>query len=264
MSSDQYFRADGARLRYRDEGTGPAIVLVHGWTLDLEMWNPQAETLQANFRIIRFDRRGFGLSSGSPDLLQDTTDIVSLCRHLGVGPVGCVGMSQGARVVLYLVHREPQLLDRFVLDGPPDLTATVDSEPDLEYAELGALARNEGLEAFRREWGRHPLTALETGDPARHRLLGRMIARYRGWDLLSDPRTQIQPSTKLAFASIAQPALVLNGALDTRARLRAGEALAMALPRCERAIVPLARHLANLDNPTEYNSLLLRFFLPSA
>jgi pimeloyl-ACP methyl ester carboxylesterase len=54
--------------------------------------------------------------------------------------------------------------------------------------------------------------------------------------------------------------LVLNGALDTPVRLRAGEALARSLPHCERELVPLARHLSNLDNPDAYNSLLLSFF----
>jgi 3-oxoadipate enol-lactonase len=261
MSSDQYFLTDGARLRYRDEGAGPAIVLLHGWTLDLEMWDPQAEGLQANFRVIRFDRRGFGLSSGSPDLLHDANDIVALCRHLGTGRVGCIGMSQSTRVVLSLARLHPQLLGCLVLDGPPNLTAAAPSGPDdLDYTALRAVARNEGLEAFRHEWRRHALTALETADPATHQLLERMIARYRGWDLLSEERTPNQATIDFALAEIRQPALVLNGALDSPARLRAGEALAQALPRAQRAIVPRSRHLANLDNPTEYNSLLVRFF----
>ena len=42
-AADRYFTADGARLRYRDEGSGPALLLVHGWTLDLEMWDALTE-----------------------------------------------------------------------------------------------------------------------------------------------------------------------------------------------------------------------------
>ncbi len=37
-SPDHYLTVEGVRLRYRDEGQGPAVLLVHGWTLDLEMW----------------------------------------------------------------------------------------------------------------------------------------------------------------------------------------------------------------------------------
>jgi pimeloyl-ACP methyl ester carboxylesterase len=270
MSCDQYFLCDGARLRYRDEGTGPAVVLVHGWTLDLEMWDPQVDSLRAHFRIIRFDRRGFGLSSGSTDLSQDATDLISLCHHLHAGPIGCVGMSQGARVVLALARLQPQLLARLVLDGPPELVVTPDrGTDDLNYAQLKALAQNQGLEEFRRVWARHPLTALETSDRGRHELLQRMIARYRGGDLLSssDTRTHssshTDSSSEFIPAAITQPALVLNGALDTPGRLHAAETLARALPNCERAIVPAGRHLANLDNPSAYNSLLLQFFSAS-
>src|SRR5205807_401493 len=50
---DRYLCADGARLRYRDEGEGPPVVLVHGWTLDLEMWDPQVDALRPPFRRVR-------------------------------------------------------------------------------------------------------------------------------------------------------------------------------------------------------------------
>jgi len=271
MSTDLHFHTEGARLRYRDAGAGPAIVLVHGWTLDLEMWNPQAAALAKHFRIIRFDRRGFGLSSGFPGLWQDALDLMALCHHLHVRPAGCVGMSQGARVVLLLAQREPQFLQRFVLDGPPAIETIPGAAPgapgaavnaDLDYASLKALAQNEGLQAFRREWSRHPLTRLETPDPAQQQLLARVLERYPGCDLLSNSELQ-PPLLDCAPRLIAQPSMVLNGALDIPAKLRAGEALAQALPDCERVLVARARHMANLDNPAEYNSILLRFFSQS-
>ena len=259
MSPDRYFAADGARLRYRDEGTGPPLVFVHGWTLDLEMWNFQAHSLQQHFRIIRFDRRGFGLSSGEPTLNQDVADTIALCRHLNTGPIGCVGMSQGARVVLRLAQLDPRLLDCFVLDGPPEMTPDCGSG-DLDYAGLKTLAQSAGLPAFRREWARHPLVTLATVEPAAHQLLEQMIARYPGRDLLSTANGPPAISNDPKPAALTQAALVLNGELDTPTRLRAGQQIAGSLPRGERMFVPGARHLCNLDNPDAYNSLLLHFF----
>ncbi|HEV7445203.1 MAG TPA: alpha/beta fold hydrolase, partial [Steroidobacteraceae bacterium] len=66
MDNDRFLEMTDARLRYRDEGTGPAILLIHGWSLDLDMWEPQVGDLSRSFRLIRFDRRGYGLSSGKP------------------------------------------------------------------------------------------------------------------------------------------------------------------------------------------------------
>jgi pimeloyl-ACP methyl ester carboxylesterase len=95
-------------------------------------------------------------------------------------------------------------------------------------------------------------------------LLRQMIDRYPGSDLLSAsrPSRAAEPLGEHSFTQPwpTQPGLVVNGAMDTDARLRAGEALARALPNCQRAVVPRARHLANLDNPDRYNSLLLHFF----
>jgi pimeloyl-ACP methyl ester carboxylesterase len=55
------------------------------------------------------------------------------------------------------------------------------------------------------------------------------------------------------------PALVLNGEFDLESRRLAGEALSRVLPRAERQIISGAGHLANLDNPQNYNDVLRRF-----
>ena len=261
MSPDQYFVTDGIRLRYRDEGTGPGVLFVHGWALDLNMWDLQADALKHHFRVIRVDRRGFGLSSGRPALLQDAADLIELCGYLKVRPVGCVGMSQGARVALQLSAMAPQLAACLVLDGPPHVSPSPETLPDdINFPQWKKLARTEGMEAFRRQWAGHPLISLETADPSPRQLVDQMIARYSGADLLEDSATEVPTAPGFTLNAILQPVLVLNGASDTPTRLRAGEALAQSLPCGTRAIVPAARHLANLDNPAAYNTLLLRFF----
>src|SRR5205823_5938890 len=94
---DQYLMVEDAGLRFRDEGAGPAVILLHGWTLDLEMWDPQVARLRQEFRLVRVDRRGHGFSSGTPSTARDATDVTALCHHLGLTRVAAIGMSQGAR-----------------------------------------------------------------------------------------------------------------------------------------------------------------------
>src|SRR5476651_2094219 len=98
--NERFMPAPGARLRFRDEGHGFPIVFIHGWTLDLEMWNPQATALRDTFRIVRMDRRGFGASEGTGSLLCDVQDLANLLDYLGLERVALVGMSQGARVAI--------------------------------------------------------------------------------------------------------------------------------------------------------------------
>src|SRR5499427_10094023 len=92
-AADLFAVVNGARLRFRDEGRGPAVLLVHGWTLDLEMWDPQVSALRDRFRLIRLDRRGHGLSDGVPAPQQDSEDLGALCKHLGLTRVAVLGMS---------------------------------------------------------------------------------------------------------------------------------------------------------------------------
>src|SRR5688572_27930075 len=152
----------GARLRYRDDGAGRALVLVHGWTLDLDVWEPQA-ALAAEMRVVRYDRRGFGLSTGQPSAESDVADLRALLDALGVVSPLLVGMSQGARVVLEFAARHPGVARGLVLDGPPPLATS--GEPgadvsDLPMATFRQVAAQEGLEMFRRLWSAHPLTQL--------------------------------------------------------------------------------------------------------
>src|SRR5215470_18396677 len=114
-AADRFLTIDGARLRYRDEGRGPVVLLLHGWTLDLQMWDPQVVALHDAFRLIRLDRRGHGLSQGASGTRQDAEDLLALCRHLALTRVALIGMSQGARRALEFAARAPVQVSALIL-----------------------------------------------------------------------------------------------------------------------------------------------------
>jgi pimeloyl-ACP methyl ester carboxylesterase len=266
-TQDLYLPLAGARLRYRDQGRGPAVLLIHGWTLDLDMWEPQVAQLRDSFRLVRFDRRGFGLSSGNASLAADVADALELCDALRLERLACLGMSQGARVALRLCQRSPERLSCLILDGPPRALAPAahregEDVPVREYRRL--IARGD-IDSFRRRWASHPLMRLETRSAEARALLERMAARYRGGDLLSEAA---QPSVQSASEELAErdlesspgiPTLIVTGEHELPARVRAADALAQHLPLAERASIAAARHLPNLDNPSSYNAVLRAF-----
>jgi pimeloyl-ACP methyl ester carboxylesterase len=247
----------GARLRYRDEGAGRAVVFVHGWTLDLDVWEPQTP-LAAELRVVRHDRRGFGLSSGMPSLAADVDDLRALLHTLALQAPLLVGMSQGARVVLEFVALHPDVASGLILDGPPPLAATGSEDPDLPMDAFRELAAKDGVDAFRRRWSTHPLTQLHTGDADKHALLARVLARYPGHDLTGAEVTRETIDAAL-LARVRTPTLIVNGARDTETRRRAGLALCAALPSAEHVTLPQAGHLPNLDTPFAYNQIVSGF-----
>jgi len=255
---DELIEGRGARLRVRTAGKGPAVLLIHGWTLDLDMWTPQFATLTNRYRLIAFDRRGFGLSTGAPGIEHDLADIEQLLAELSLEQIAIVGMSQGARVALRWAMRFQHRTTCLVLDGPPrDLLAVGRPDGEIMLSVYRQLVRGEGIEAFRRQWLEHPLMRLHTHDVRARTLLREMVNRYPGHDLLADDTERLSSVGDLSRLDL--PVLIINGEHDSDARIGAGTDLARALPDARLAVIPAAGHLSNLDNPGAYNAALGEF-----
>ena len=259
-NTDQYLSLDDVRIRFRDEGSGPVVVMVHGWTLDLQMWDPQVAGMRDSFRIIRLDRRGFGLSSGRPSPMDDISDIARLCKYLELRRVALVGMSQGVRAALGFAAIASPMISCLILDGPPEIGRKAPAgEDDIPIDYYRTLIRTDGIDAFRREWTAHPLVALSTKDLGVRALLQGMISRYPGKDL-ADPAPNAEPrSIAEPIDSLHVPMLLITGEYETEQRTQAANDLAAGSPEAVRAVIRGAGHLSNLDNPSEYNAILSAF-----
>jgi non-heme chloroperoxidase len=86
-------------LYYEDHGSGPAVLLVHGWPLDSRSWEPQLHPLlAAGYRVVTYDRRGFGRSSRPTvgyDFNTMADDLDVLLTQLDLRDVTIVGFSLG-------------------------------------------------------------------------------------------------------------------------------------------------------------------------
>lgn len=254
---ETYLDSAGVRLRYRDEGHGPPLILLHGWTFDLEMWDPQVAALRDEFRLVRFDRRGHGFSSGLPDSAADASDIAALCRHLNLQRVALVGMSQGARGALRFASEQPAQVTHLILDGPPNFNQQA-VDDDVPIGHFRELVRHGGVDAFRREWSNHALVQLCTEAAPMQSRVHAMIARYPGRELLHPPAAAaVGPA--LLLESIRTPALILSGAYDLPSRLQSARELSARLPAAEHVVLPEAGHLINLDQPALYSRLCRAF-----
>ena len=110
----------GQQIHYTDQGTGPAVVFLHGFLMDSRMFAPQLAALEDAFRCIAIDARGFGQTvwDGQPFDLYDTVgDTLAVLDHLGIAQAAFVGMSQGGYAVLRLALRHPERVAGLVLMG---------------------------------------------------------------------------------------------------------------------------------------------------
>lgn len=122
---DQYFQSNDVRIRFTDVGSGSPVILVHGFTGNLDAWNSNkiVETLQEEYRVVALDCRGHGLSDKphSPDAYgsEMALDIVRLMDHLHIDKAHVVGYSMGARLTGYLIATHPGRLLSATLGGSP-------------------------------------------------------------------------------------------------------------------------------------------------
>lgn len=101
--------ADGTTLHYEDLGSGPAVLLVHAWSLSARMWEYQLDALTgAGFRCVALDRRGHGRSEASRTAYDLTTladDLHQLLEHLDLREVGVVAHSMGTCETVRMIAR---------------------------------------------------------------------------------------------------------------------------------------------------------------
>lgn len=248
---DRFLRRDGRRLRWRIDGAGPALVLLHGWALDLDYFEPLVPLAAEQYTLLRFDRRGFGLSDGPPEPCLDAADLATVMDAAGITRAVVLGMSQGARLALRFARDFAPRVHALVLDGAP----AIDAEPELPLAQFRARLEAGGAEALREAIRAHPMMQMRRHDEQRHALLETMLARYHGLDLLDPPGLMPAPDV----AAIGVPVLLLHGTEDTATRRDAAAALADAIPGARRIALPGTGHLCLLDDPQSYAARLMDF-----
>ena len=124
----------GAQLHVRDEGPrdAPALVMLHGFGSSLHTWEAWAQALAGEYRVIRLDLPGAGLSP--PDPTNDYTDarsialIVALMDQRGVARATLIGNSLGGRIAWTFAAKHPERTDKLVLISPDGFAS-----PGFEY-----------------------------------------------------------------------------------------------------------------------------------
>jgi len=160
----------GAPLYYETRGQGVPLILIHAGVADCRMWDAQWDALAADFRLVRFDLRGYGRSAYPDGAFAYYEDVLGLMTHLGIKAAHLAGVSFGGRVALdfALVYPE-RVLSLFLgipsIGGAPiSETVEVFSQKEEELLEAGDLDGAADLNV--RFWVDGPRRAPADVDPA--------------------------------------------------------------------------------------------------
>jgi pimeloyl-ACP methyl ester carboxylesterase len=266
VSVDDEVDVDGFRIAYRRAGSGPPLVLLHGYVGDgAATWRRQLDDLYDEFTVVACDGPGVGRSSDPPESfrLGDFAGcLAGFIDALGLGRPHLVGLSFGGGLALELYRRHPVVPRTLVL--APAYAGWAGSLPPaeverrlhqvLEMAELpperfvGAVAPTLFSESASADVKAEFVANMTGFHPAGLRAMARSIAEADLRDVL---------------ARIDVPTLLLYGERDVRAPLDVAEGLHAAIPGSRLVVLPGVGHLSSVEAAERFDSEL-RAFLWSA
>jgi pimeloyl-ACP methyl ester carboxylesterase len=250
---------NGARLAYETVGSGTPLVLLHGFTLDMRMWDDQVEALAHHHRVIRYDLRGYGKSSPPTTPYAHIDDLKGLLDHFGIPRAIILGLSLGGLYAIDFALAYPDATRALVVVDTA--LGGYHVRPDLDQS-LGAIyttARRQGVDATKREWLTHPLFAPAMEGPAVARRLAQMVNDYSGWHYVNeDPGRQLEPPAADRLAEITAPTLVLVGEREIPGFRDVSDVVAERVRGARQVVLMGIGHMANMEDPEQFNEVLLR------
>jgi 2-succinyl-6-hydroxy-2,4-cyclohexadiene-1-carboxylate synthase len=262
-------QVNGVHMEVRAAGTGPPLILLHGFTGRGASWSAHLPGLRRGHRTIVVDLLGHGRSDAPADPGRyavdcQADDVATILARLGHVPADVIGYSMGARIALRLAADHPAAVRRLILESP-SAGITDPTERKARRAtddQLADMIERDGVAAFVDLWETQPVFASHASLPeaARRRLRAERLAN-RARRLAASLRGAGQgvgPPIVHRLAEIHAPALVIAGALDPVGHDRAAM-VASALPDARLAIVPGVGHSPHLERPAAFRQLVLAF-----
>ena len=271
--STGFAEVNGTTLYYEVAGAGDPFVLVHGHLLDRRSWDDQFAVFAQQYRVVRYDQRGFGdsgfVTKGEPYSARQ--DLYELMKFLGMESAFVMGVSGGGALAIDFALEHPEMVDALIpvtagVSGYEPSEKEMQEHPDVirMYTSLD--------EAFER----HDIAgaveiSLELWTDGPGRLPGRAAADVRervremtahDWNR-PDGEAQaetspvpLQPSALGRLAEISVPTLVILGEFDGPNPL---EQLTAEISGAKKVIMAGTAHHPFMEKPAEFNQIVLDF-----
>jgi pimeloyl-ACP methyl ester carboxylesterase len=253
----------GARFYYELAGEGAPLVLVHAGICDGRMWDGQFRLFAESYRVLRYDRRGFGRTETQPEPFSHHEDLHGLLKFFRLEEPVLVGCSQGGKTALDLALEHPGTARALVLVASAVSGFNYSEALPQQWAELlqadeqGDIERVNELEL--QIWVDGPSRTTDQVDRGVRERVREMnlIALKRALGL--GPEQAVERGAAERLGEIRAPTLVLVGELDTQRTLEAADFLAEKIEGAKKVVIPGAAHLPSMEQPGRFNREVLAF-----
>src|ERR1700688_2757811 len=242
---------DGVKIYYEVHGSGPALLLTHGYSSTSAMWQGQIEALSKHHRLVLWDMRGHGQSDypDDPNAYSEAltvADMAALLDEVGADSAIVGGLSLGGYMALAFYRAHPERVQALLIIDTGSGFKKDDAREtwNKRARETGDRFEREGLEV------------LKSASPERsgvsHRDASGLARAARGMLTQRDARViELLPDIKV-------PSLVVVGA-DDAPFLAASDYMAAKIPGATKAVIADAGHAVNIDQPQAFIDAVLPF-----
>lgn len=247
-------------LHVFERGSGPAVVMIHGYPLNHSIWENQFQ-FSSHFRLLLPDLPGFGQSSPDKNLTMESCadEVIGILDKRNIGRAVVLGHSMGGYILLSLAERYPQRLAAIGL-----ICTQAGSDSDEVRANRFKTIeriRTEGLE-FIQTLMSEKLLAPDNfkSRPELSQKLKRIIGNASVEGVISALQAMAnRKNHEPTLPAIAIPALIITGSNDVLVAPEKSEWMANLLPQSRLVKMEGAGHLAMMEKPAEFNQALNEF-----
>ncbi|MCL4707098.1 alpha/beta hydrolase [bacterium] len=251
---------NGINLHYEDHGHGLPVILLHGFPLTHEIWQPQIEALQNECRVITPDLRGHGKSEAPGEVytmagLAD--DIAGLIKHLNCGPAIIAGHSMGGYVAFAFYRRYADLVKGQVLVSTRAAADTPEGKANREAMAQRAEHERSSAVAVEKMLPNMMSPASLAADPSLQTKVDAMMAATSFHGIAGAQRGMASRSDSSdLLQTISVPTLIIAGTADALIPPVESQNMAQAIHGAELQLLDDAGHLPSLEKPHEFTAAL--------
>lgn len=258
-----------AQLYYEEMGQGEPVILIHGHSLNHNMWNSQFFELAKKYRTIHYDLRGYGYSSSQKEGEQFThvDDLIRFMDVLNIEKAHIIGLSLGGYIGTDMLGWYPERIMSAVLvsgnirHNPRPSKPMCEEETRTRNEEILCL-KQKGIDEIKREWFSG---LMKSGGSERERMrhpLWSMVCQWDAWQPLHKEARVVAGDDaydKLKISKPDIPVLIIEGKSDNNVYSANPEILNY-LPSGSIIIIDDAGHMLNMERPEIFNESILKFY----
>lgn len=262
---------NGTSLYYEVAGNGEPIILVHGNFGDRRHWDFQFSELSKNFKVVRYDVRGYGKSAvpKSDEPYTDRDDLKALMEFLQIEKAHISGVSMGSGIIIDFALNYPEKCLSIIPIGPWAMgygsgkyrTMYSDSL-NVVFANVSELLKLEGPKSATDYWwaGDHHFAKTTIRSKSTLDSLLKMGYEYSYWGFLNEnKRSFTSPPAIRQLNKIKIPTLIVTAEFDMEPCIEIADIMEKEIEGSKKVSIKGAGHLMNMDKPEEFNKLVKDF-----